>query len=289
MSTLPKATLLLLFVHGFKGHDVHTFLDFPKKIMTIMTNAMTNLNIESIIAVKTFADWSQKQVKDRREFNRRAYNKNERIPPVYACFIGHSMGGLVAADAALLLSALPEKSPVIGILAFDTPYFGLNNKIFTEAAYQRVAGVAQKAVDSYSQFYVPAAAAWGAISSARTALTSSSTSTVPLSNDRKKQGEEQPRGGKKPPASTGFSPSSLRSATSSSQTTTTRTTTKTATTTPSSGSKWGWGSIALGVGAAVVAAGAAYVASGHLNNGMEYVNSHMQFVGILWDNDKLKK
>lgn len=45
----PKATLLLLFVHGFKGHDHHTFLDFPTRIMTIFTNAKANLDVESIV------------------------------------------------------------------------------------------------------------------------------------------------------------------------------------------------------------------------------------------------
>jgi hypothetical protein len=45
----PKATLLLLFVHGFKGHDIHTFLDFPTRIMTIFTNAKANLDVESIV------------------------------------------------------------------------------------------------------------------------------------------------------------------------------------------------------------------------------------------------
>lgn len=49
MPTLPKATLLLLFVHGFKGHDLHTFLDFPTRIMTILTNTKLDLDVESIV------------------------------------------------------------------------------------------------------------------------------------------------------------------------------------------------------------------------------------------------
>ncbi|KAI7829837.1 hypothetical protein BC939DRAFT_474030 [Gamsiella multidivaricata] len=311
----PKATLLLLFVHGFKGHDHHTFLDFPTRIMTIFTNAKLNLDVESIVypqydtrgdfsaAVKTFAEWTQQQVKSRQEFNNRVYSprQNEakemkpsemkadqadidektvaketedKIPPVFVCVIGHSMGGLVAADAALLLHSLPERSPVIGILAFDTPYFGLNHTIFTQAAYERATGLAQKASGAYSlvSAYLPAAAAWGTVS----------TTTTKTSSDNKEREEQKREGGQSSStAPSGFNPTSLWSATSSNE--------KTVTTTSTSSSKWGWGSIALGVGAAVAATGAAYVVNNHMNKGMEYITSHIQFVGILWSNAQLKQ
>ncbi|KAG0288822.1 hypothetical protein BGZ96_007444 [Linnemannia gamsii] len=272
----PNATLLLLFIHGFKGHDHHTFLDFPTRIMTIFTNAKANLDVESIVypqydtrgdfnaAVKTFAEWTQEQVKSRQEFNERVYKKLEengqssgKIPPVYVCFLGHSMGGLVAGDTALYLEKLPEKSPVIGILAFDTPYYGLNHSIFTQAAYERAAGLAQKATGAYSLVsaaYLPAAAAWssmsgsnaGAAGAAGAAVTGHDSNTRTVTKTEKKEQK---------PASGG----------------------------------WGWGSIALGIGAAVAATGAAVVINKHMNDGMQYVTSHIQFVGILWNSLQLKQ
>jgi hypothetical protein len=45
----PSCTLLLVFIHGFKGHDVHTFLGFPDRVQTIFTNSGTNLDVESIV------------------------------------------------------------------------------------------------------------------------------------------------------------------------------------------------------------------------------------------------
>ncbi|KAF9401790.1 hypothetical protein BGX21_000584 [Mortierella sp. AD011] len=236
-------------------------------------------------AVKAFAEWTQQQVKAREEFNKRVYGSKkeegdekvteDKIPPVYVVFLGHSMGGLVAADTALLLNDLPQKSPVIGILAFDTPYYGLNHTIFTQAAYERATGFAQKATGAYSlvSAYVPATAAWSALS----------PSSVETSGDKGKDRDMQTSASA---ASSGFSPSSLWSATSS------KTVEKekvVATKSSSSSSKWGWGSIALGVGAAVVATGAAVVVNRHLNKGMEYVTSHMQFVGILWNNAQLRR
>ncbi|KAF9112738.1 hypothetical protein BGX27_002873 [Mortierella sp. AM989] len=307
MLTSPKATVLLLFIHGFRGHDHHTFLDFPTRMMTIFTNANINLDVESIVypqydtrgdfnaAVTAFADWTRKQVKSREEFNKRVYGRKkeggdekanidekateDRIPPVYVCFLGHSMGGLVAADTALLLNAMPQKSPVIGILAFDTPYYGLNHTIFTQAAYDRATGLAQKATGAYSlvSAYLPAAAAWSALS----------PSGVEPTGDKKESGEKK-RDMQAPvaAASNGFNPSSLWSATSSKTSEKEKTV---ATKDSSSSSKWGWGTIALGVGAAVVATGAAVVVNRHINKGMEYVTSHIQFVGILWNNAQLRQ
>ncbi|KAI1313464.1 hypothetical protein EDD11_002524 [Mortierella claussenii] len=256
-------------------------------------------------AVKTLADWTQQQVKSREVFNLRAYGQQkkdgdeqgtdkvtekqkgeantegqdsfaapmateqqetqERIPPVYVCFIGHSMGGLVAADAALLLHAATKKSPVIGILAFDTPYFGLNHTIFTQAAYERVNGLAQKASGAYSLVtsYLPAAAAWNAVTPGGSSTEKISSSSGSRLGDNTREQQE-----KKSTASSGFNPSSLWSGTSANvaKKETSVTTTSSST---SSGSKWSWGSIALGVGAAVVATGAAVVVNNHMNKGME--------------------
>ncbi|KAG0043315.1 hypothetical protein BGZ83_011546 [Gryganskiella cystojenkinii] len=281
--------------------------------MTVITNAKLNLEVESIVfpqydtrgdfnaAVKNFADWTQAQVKARQDFNLRAYGPPKsgvepgqeteyKIPPVYVCFLGHSMGGLVAADAALRLNNLPEKSPVIGILAFDTPYFGLNHTIFTQAAYDRVTGLAQKASGAYSlvSSYLPAAAAWNAVS------TSSTTGEQETKSRQGGGGAGAPSSSSTMPG--GFNPASLWSSVSSGTSSSTvqkeagsLTKSTTTTTTSSSSSKWGWGSIALGVGAAVAATGAAVVVNSRMNKGMEYITSHIQFVGILWNNAQLRQ
>ncbi|KAF9178803.1 hypothetical protein BGZ50_007456 [Haplosporangium sp. Z 11] len=184
------------------------------------------------------------------------------------------MGGLVAADAAIYLNSLPEKSPVVGILAFDTPYLGLNSTIFTQAAYDRVTGLAQKASGAYSlvSTYLPAAAAWNAITPSST--DSSNTNARSGGSQKDKQSESSSAGG--------FSLWSTTTTKVEKEKTVTATGSKTE-------SKWGWGSIALGVGAAVVATGAAVIVNKHLNTGMEYVTSHIQFVGILWNSTELAR
>lgn len=191
----------------------------------------------------------------------------------------------LAADAALHLSSLEKKSPLIGILAFDTPYYGLNHTVFTQAAYERVSGLAQKASGAYSlvSSYLPAAAAWNAAASGgnkedqlaikdrQAASPSSSSSSTSIPG--------------------GFSTSSLWSSVSSKTAEKEKTSslTTTTTTTSSSSSKWGWGSIALGVGAVVAATGAAVVVNSKMNTSMEWATSHIQFVGILWNNMQLRQ
>ncbi|KAF9581784.1 hypothetical protein BGW38_001083, partial [Lunasporangiospora selenospora] len=217
--------------------------------------------------------WTKQQVKSRQEFNKKVYSRkpenekdailqNESIPPVYVCFLGHSMGGLVAADAALQLEAYSEPSPVIGVLAFDTPYFGLNQSIVTHAAFDRASGYAQKATGAYTT----AAAAWGVIS----AVTAKSN---PVEEEKKRvlAASSTP--------STGSSSTREKSAV---------TTTTKSTKTSSSSSGWGWGAIALGVGAAIATTGAAIAMNSHVNKGMEYITSHVQFIGVLLDGARLK-
>ncbi|KAG0326715.1 hypothetical protein BGZ99_009113 [Dissophora globulifera] len=279
--------------------DVFNYKNILERLRTRLAKLIVVLEHVDA-AVKAFAEWTQQQVKAREEFNIKAYgarrektmgadrmtdeanSPEERIPPVYVCFIGHSMGGLVAADAALMLQALPRKSPVVGILAFDTPYFGLNHTIFTKAAYERVTGLAEKATGAYAlaSAYLPAAAAWGTLSSAGADAAGNKRESREYSTN------QQPS--TSAPSSSGFSgfnPSSLWSSTSAKVETE-----KVTTTAPTSkSSKWGWGSVALGVGAVAAVAGAAYMANSHVNKGMEYITSHVQFVGTLWNDTQLKQ
>ncbi|KAG0225098.1 hypothetical protein BGW42_004638 [Actinomortierella wolfii] len=313
-----KATLLLLFVHGFKGHDHHTFLDFPNRIRTILTNANLQLDVEAIaypqydtrgdfdVAVKNFVEWVKMTVKDHRDFNAKQHARelaegintdpNSKPTPVYVCLLGHSMGGLVAADAALYFQAQPEESPIIGLLAYDTPYFGLNHTIFTEAAYQRVNSFAKEASGVYTAVssILPSAAAAGA--SLWSAKSMAETPTAAAAAEV--QGDNQNRS-----SSTGTTPSTSRSSTGSTtsswmssllSTTTTNKNTNVKKQEPAAvssstngSSGWGWGSVAVGVGALVAATTVAVVANKHLQNGMSWVTSHIQFVGTLWDNNKL--
>ncbi|KAJ1958931.1 hypothetical protein IWQ62_004817 [Dispira parvispora] len=251
-------TLLLVFIHGFRGNDF-TFKDFPERLRTVLTNSIQALDVESIVypqyrtqgelheATVAFCDWLVSAARDRRQ----AQGPNGRILVI---LVGHSMGGLLAADAVLHFhdklplhnsgpmatnsSDLRElDATVLGLVAYDTPFYGLNPSLITDTALQR----ASQATAQVSN-YLPAL-------------------------------------GVAVPAVTSFF--------GSSQTTTARA----AETSPSTGSKWSagkWGALAVGgFVASAAAAAVTYSQREHIQKGYEYFTSHLSFVGALFRNQEL--
>lgn len=70
--------------------------------------------------------------------------KPTNVPTIRTIMICHSMGGIVAVDS--LLAMIDEKDPlrdyIMGILAYDTPYFGLNPPVIHRTITNRVNTVA---------------------------------------------------------------------------------------------------------------------------------------------------
>ena len=66
--------------------------------------------------------------------------KNSDFPTVKTILICHSMGGIIAVDS--LLSMMDDNDPIhssiLGILAYDTPYFGLNPPVIHRTISTRV-------------------------------------------------------------------------------------------------------------------------------------------------------
>ncbi|KAL4934662.1 esterase/lipase family protein [Aspergillus undulatus] len=165
-----KKTLLLVFVHGFKGGD-DTFGDFPQRLQTILSRKLPNISVVTLVypkyetrgnlqeTVNVFREWLQNQVIDLEVANGTASPTVD--PSVHVYLVGHSMGGIVAADTLLLLASEqpipPRMTPqsshhehdegsedgtaasstnisesgsfmfphIQGVFAFDTPYLGI--------------------------------------------------------------------------------------------------------------------------------------------------------------------
>lgn len=166
-----RNTLLLVFVHGFKGTD-DTFGTFPEHVRALASHALPRINVLAAVypqyetrgqlvdCVARFQEWLENKVIDLEVAN--STSSPTVHPAVHVVLLGHSMGGIVAAETLLSVAGAqciagstqhdgmpagttntseagcPPTRPrsggrppttmfphIRGLLAFDTPFLGL--------------------------------------------------------------------------------------------------------------------------------------------------------------------
>ncbi|WFD36680.1 hypothetical protein MCUN1_003567 [Malassezia cuniculi] len=120
--------VLLVFLHGFKGSSEHTFGEFPDRLCHLVQQTHPNAKIESIVYPTYETRGALRDASDACLvwLNERVAERAQDGVETAVVLVGHSMGGIVAADVALTKGA-PR---IVGVLAFDTPYFGVNPHTF---------------------------------------------------------------------------------------------------------------------------------------------------------------
>ncbi|OTA60800.1 hypothetical protein K449DRAFT_423334 [Hypoxylon sp. EC38] len=260
-----KKTLLLCFIHGFKGDD-DTFgekSEFALHLAALVGAALPKVSVRAITypryetrgdlkeCVARFRDWLLNKVIDLEVAN--GTSSPTIDPSVRVILIGHSMGGIVAAETAI---AIADETPtavnvgesltsglmfpyIQGVLAFDTPFLGISPGVVAHGAE-------------------------GHYNSATAALTHlTGLSNIFWGNYNQAAGNT---GANKPPAALPApepAPEKKRR---------------------ESNNGWGWGRIAVVAGAAgALAAGgaAAYLGRDQITTGWTWVSSHLEFVGCL--------
>ncbi|KAI0968089.1 hypothetical protein F4678DRAFT_443260 [Xylaria arbuscula] len=161
---MPR-TLLLCFLHGFKGND-DTFRTFPDDLKTQVAKQLPEDNVEAVVYPKyetkgelgqcsvAFLSWLKERVMEVRKTScEKPWPPHDR--DVGVILVAHSMGGFVASDTLFLIlnerlaaekeaADLPIFPLIQGILAFDTPFNGLARSMFVYGAfsnYQKVSSV----------------------------------------------------------------------------------------------------------------------------------------------------
>ncbi|KAH7328442.1 hypothetical protein B0I35DRAFT_473149 [Stachybotrys elegans] len=286
-----KKTLILCFIHGFKGGE-STFGDkyqFTEHLRDVVAEKLPKVDVRVLVypkyetrgelgdCVMRFRSWLEEKVIDIEVAS--ATPSPTVDPSVRTILIGHSMGGIVAAEAVIgLTSEKPiysedgiEKSdrpsfnslmfPYIqGVLAFDTPYLGISPGVVAhnaESQYQS----ASAAFTQISQITGLGASLWGAAG---------------------RQPQQGSKANSAPPAALPAPPAAPSPGTQQQQQQQQQ-----------SGNAWQkWGKMAMYAGAAgAVAAGgaAAWVNREQLSEGWTWVSSHLEFVGCLARAEELKK
>ncbi|KAF2748817.1 hypothetical protein M011DRAFT_441317 [Sporormia fimetaria CBS 119925] len=268
-----RKTLLLCFIHGFKGGD-DTFRNFPSHLKAILQHALPNVNVLAITypkyetrgdlkeCVGRFKEWLQNKVIDLEVSNGTPSPTVE--PSVHTILVGHSMGGIVAAEALLSIvhdqpiqtsrsrssSSLPEPGALMfpyihGILAFDTPYLGIAPGVVAHGA-EKHWNTANSAFAAYNN--LAGAFGWNSPKSPASTTTTDTSRMIPAPESSPKRKRDD-------------------------------------TTDAAAAPLWQrYGKVALFAGAAgAVAAGgaAAYLKRDQISSGVTWATSHLEFVGVL--------
>ncbi|KAF2140555.1 uncharacterized protein K452DRAFT_288634 [Aplosporella prunicola CBS 121167] len=270
-----KKTLLLCFIHGFKGND-DTFGNFPQHLRAVVSHALPKVAVAVIVypqyetkgdlheCVAGFKDWLQNKVIDLEVANGTPSPTVD--PSVRTILVGHSMGGIVAAETVLaILNDQPVQSggsepdaslsksglmfPYIqGILAFDTPYLGIAPGVVAHGAegHWNTASAAYSAYTNVSNMF-----GWGKANNSSEGAVEASKALVASQQAANTN------------ASSAAAPAWQRFGK--------------------------YAAYAGAAGAVALAGAAAYGQREKLTEGWNWVGSHLEFVGCLARGEELKK
>ncbi|KAL7410976.1 hypothetical protein BDY24DRAFT_371693 [Mrakia frigida] len=318
-----STNILLVFVHGFKGDD-STFKKFPERVNHIVQETFTeSVIVESIVfpayetkgdlgaATDAFIDWLASLTVEKE--NGEGLGRGAGKARIVLC--GHSMGGLLAADALLKIArSRPDVSSflwprIIGLIAFDTPFLGLHPSVFKHTFTKATTHVTQaKEVASSLSILAPAFLAYTFGSKSKSTNPPLPTTTAqahpPTEAPVREYFDPFGTGGVESGGDTHFTheptvPERRRSSADKNKDdgTTRRGSASSLQPTPkmvpaSGGSAWSRFStpalFGLGTAAVAAAAAGAYVKRNDVGLGLNWAQDHLRFIGNLWDGDQMK-
>jgi pimeloyl-ACP methyl ester carboxylesterase len=120
-----RRTLLIIYIHGFLGNET-SFKSFPAHIHNVLS---TTLSETHVVHSKIYPRYkSRKNI----SFARDDFSKwlaPHESPSTDVILVGHSLGGILAAEVALIPASTGEyehRHRLLGILSVDVPFLGMH-------------------------------------------------------------------------------------------------------------------------------------------------------------------
>ncbi|PTB68010.1 hypothetical protein BBK36DRAFT_1194615 [Trichoderma citrinoviride] len=147
-SSDTRRTLLLVYIHGFYGND-QSFHSFPAHVHNYLRDALSETHV---VHTKLYPRYKTYKAIEVARDNFSAWLEPHESPKTDVILIGHSMGGLLAAEMVLIPNRMtpnqyPFKHRILGTLSLDSPFLGLHPGIVSSG----IASLFQPAPASPSQ------------------------------------------------------------------------------------------------------------------------------------------
>ncbi|KAJ6784455.1 hypothetical protein PWT90_09549 [Aphanocladium album] len=122
-----RRSLLVIYIHGFYGND-QSFRSFPAHVHAFLTELLSETHIVHSKIYPRYKTYRAIQVA-RDNFS--AWLEPHQSPTTDVILVGHSMGGLLAAEVVLIPNHDPHlqqpfKHRILGTLSLDSPFLGLH-------------------------------------------------------------------------------------------------------------------------------------------------------------------
>ncbi|KAK0652065.1 hypothetical protein B0T16DRAFT_426688 [Cercophora newfieldiana] len=123
-----RRTLLVVYIHGFMGND-SSFRSFPAHVHNFLRDALAETHV---IHSKIYPRYKTYKAIDVARDNFSKWLEPHESPTTDVVLVGHSMGGLLAADIVLMpnrtgsVSGSPFRHRILGTVSLDAPLLGLH-------------------------------------------------------------------------------------------------------------------------------------------------------------------
>lgn len=115
--TAGRRRLLLVYIHGFMGNET-SFRSFPAHVHNLVTITLAESHV---VHTKIYPRYRSRHALDRARDDFSAWLAPHEDQWTDVILLGHSMGGLLAADIALVF-----RHRIVGIVNFDVPFLGMH-------------------------------------------------------------------------------------------------------------------------------------------------------------------